>query len=207
MLLLAACGTSPTVDLESLGLLIDADIQAGSQFSVAVPAQPDTTIEVVSAPPGVIAAITGPDSTDTYNTYWLTIEVDADTPRGAYALALRVVQGGKESQLGWPFDVTDMTTTTPGTEAVLIVDIPQVGDVFPSPSAVQGQASSSPVGYRLTGGDDLVLAEGTFDVLDGAFSGEIEFTNTCCIEIRLEVFETVDGGLSVSVPLTYPESG
>jgi hypothetical protein len=52
-----------------------------------------------------------------------------------------------------------------------------------------------------------VLADGTIDVIDGKFSAVVEFTNTCCIEMMLEVFQTDEGGLSVTVPLAYPESG
>ena len=91
-------------------------------------------------------------------------------------------------------------------EARLTVDTPLVGEVFPSPSVISGEASSSTVGYLLSAGGDIVLAEGTIDVIDGKFSAVVEFTNTCCIEMTLEVFQTNEGGLSVTVPVAYPES-
>ena len=206
--MLAACGSSSTVDLESLGLMIEADIQAGSRFEVVVPARPDTTIEVVSAPPGVTASITEASGGESIV---LSVAVENDTPRGAYNLALRVVQDGDEYELGWPFEVVEpagTATTLPGSvEALLTVDAPQVGVVFPSPSVISGQSSTDTVGYLLTGGGDVVLAEGTIDVVDGAFSSELEFVNTCCIEMSLEVFHLDEGGLSLTVPVAYPESG
>jgi hypothetical protein len=52
-----------------------------------------------------------------------------------------------------------------------------------------------------------VLAEGTTDVIAGAFSTTLEFTNTCCIEMVLEVFQPGDDGLATTIPVAYPESG
>jgi hypothetical protein len=204
---LAACGSASTVDLESLGLMIEADIQAGSRFETVVPARPDTTIDVVSAPPGVTASIS--EASDGESIV-LSVVVEGDTPRGAYNLALRVVQDGEEYELGWPFEVVEpagAAATLPGSvEAVLTVEIPQVGDVFPSPSVVSGLSSTDTVGYLLTGGGDVVLAEGTIDVVDGEFSSELEFANTCCIEMLLEVYHPGVDGLTVAIPLAFPES-
>ena len=54
----------------------------------------------------------------------------------------------------------------------------------------------------------MPLAEGTIVVDgDGLFSTTVEFTNTCCIEMTLEVFDIEpDLGLGVSIPLAYPET-
>ena len=206
--MLTACGSTSTVDLESLGLMIEADIQAGSRFEVAVPASPNTTIEVVEAPPGVTASIS---ETAGGESILLSVVVENDTPRGAYNLALRVVQDGDEFELGWPFEVVEpagTATTLPGSvEALLTVDAPQVGDVFRSPSVISGMSSTDTVGYLLKGAGVVVLAEGTIDVVEGAFSAELEFVNTCCIEMRLEVFHLDEGGLSLTVFVAYPESG
>lgn len=108
VLLVGACASSSTVDLASLGLDIDTDIQAGSQFEVAVPIQSGTTITVASAPPGVTASIS---ETAGGESILLSVAVDAGTPRGAYRLALFVVRGEEEYQLGWPFDVVDGAAT------------------------------------------------------------------------------------------------
>jgi hypothetical protein len=207
VLVVAGCGgsSSSDVNLESLGLAIEADIQAGARFGVAVPAPPDTTIEVALAPPGVAASMS--EAGD--GSLWLEVVVDAGTPRGGYALALDVVQDGEAYEVAWPFDVTEATgvaTTEPGSVAALLsVDVPEPGATFPSPSTVRGQASTPTVDYLLVGGADIVLAEGTTDVVDGEFEAEVAFTNTCCVEMRLEVY--LPGGSYLTIPVTYPESG
>lgn len=204
----AACGSSSTVDIQSLGLGVEADIQAGSRLELAVPLQPDTTIQVAFAPAGVTAAISEAADGDSL---LLSVAVDADTPRGAYNLALLVDQDGESYEVGWPFEVVEpvgtATTVAGSVEAVLTVESPQVGDVISSPIAVRGTSSTGQVGYLLAGSDDTVLAEGTIDVLDETFSVTVDFVNTCCTEMRLEVFHPNEGGLSLTIPLTHPESG
>ncbi|MDH3539456.1 MAG: hypothetical protein OEP52_05645 [Acidimicrobiia bacterium] len=205
VLVAGACGSSSTVDRESLGLMIEADIQAGSRFEVSVPMQPDTAIEVVSAPAGVTASIS--EAADG-GALLLSVAVDADTPRGAYNLGLLATQDGEEHLIGWPFDVVDAgstATTQPGSVVgLLTLDTPQVDELFPSPSILSGAAPTPTVDYRLTAGG-WVLAEGTIDVIDGEFSAVVEFTNSCCVDMTLEVFN--DGGLSLTIPVAYPEAG
>lgn len=206
-LVVAACGSSSAVDIQSLGLDVEADIQAGARFELALPVQPGTTIELVSAPPGVTASLSEAGG----GSLLLSVAVDADTPRGAYNLALRVDQDGDTHELGWPFEVVDPSTTlttAPGTVDVLLtVDSPRPGDVVGSPATISGSSSTGQVGYTLTGGGDVVLAEGTIDVVDGFFSETIQFDNTCCIELALEVFHPSPNGTRLTIPITYPESG
>lgn len=100
-------------------------------------------------------------------------------------------------------------TTVPATvEQELVIASPQVGDVVTSPLIIEGHTTARQLGYRLFGGGDLPLAEGTIVVDgEGTFSTTVEFTNTCCIEMTLEVFDMEpDGGLGVTLPLAYPES-
>ncbi|NNL98911.1 MAG: hypothetical protein HKO63_11965 [Acidimicrobiia bacterium] len=195
--MVAACGAATGVELEDLGLAVGAHIQAGADFELVVPAQPDTTIEVVLAPPGVVASISDASGGDSIR---LAVAVDQDTPRGAYNLALRVVKDGEEYEFGWPFRVIEST------DALLTVVSPQIGDLLPSPAVLSGRSSSSTVDYTLAAGS-LVLAEGTVEVVDGAFSVALEFTNTCCIEMVLEVFQPGENGLAVTIPVAYPEEG
>lgn len=101
---LAGCSSSSAPDLESIGLRIEADIQAGASFELAFPSQDGTTMTIVSAPPGVDARI-GAGSEP--GTNLLTVVVDGDTPRGAYNLAITVVRDGEETNLGWPFEVVE----------------------------------------------------------------------------------------------------
>ncbi|MGB5565533.1 MAG: hypothetical protein WBN93_04305, partial [Acidimicrobiia bacterium] len=104
MVLASACSGSSAPDLESLGLAIETDIQAGATFEVAVPKQPDTTVSVKTTPAGVTAAITdGP----TAGMMLLTLNVEFDTPRGDYNLGLSVIRNGEESEVGWPFEVVE----------------------------------------------------------------------------------------------------
>ena len=101
-----------------------------------------------------------------------------------------------------------METTLPATvDQVLVIASPEVGALVTSPLTITGTATASEVGYRVLGAGSL-LAEGTLAAgSDGAFSTTMEFTNTCCIELTLEVFDSEPGGLTVSIPLTYPEPG
>ena len=102
--LAAACSASKGPDIESLGLAMEVDIQAGAIFEVAVPMMDDTTISVVQAPPGVAAIITPGIEP---GTILLQLAVDRTTPRGAYNLAISVVQDGDEYELGWPFNIVE----------------------------------------------------------------------------------------------------
>ncbi len=113
-LLTAACSSSAAVDIESLGLAITVDIQAGSTFEVAVPATASTELRIVSAPPGVTATIT--DAPE--GMIRLVVAVDEDTPRGAYHLALLAVRDGERFELGWPFEVVEPDAAAPTTGPV-----------------------------------------------------------------------------------------
>lgn len=208
----AACSSSPAVDIESLGLAITVDIQAGSIFEVAVPATASTELSVVSAPPGVSATITDvPDGM-----IRLVVAVDEDTPRGAYNLALLAVRDGDRFELGWPFEVVEPDAAAPTTgpvattqpsvvDALLVVDTPRPGDLFADPSLISGRTSTEFVGYRLLAGGQPI-AQGSLETARGAFDVELGFTNECCVEMLLEVFHLNDNGLMVSIPLTYPET-
>lgn len=100
-----------------------------------------------------------------------------------------------------------VATTQPGVvDALLTVDSHLPGDVFTSRSTLKGATSSPIVGYRLNAGG-IVLAEGTASAVEGRYATTAKFTNTCCIEMLPEVFQLDPDGLSVSVPLTYPETG
>ena len=81
--LVGACSAPAPVGLEELGLMIEADIQAGSSFEVVVPKVADTTVSVVSAPPGVSAAI---GDVPSGGSMLLSVAVDPDTPDEASLL-------------------------------------------------------------------------------------------------------------------------
>lgn len=209
----AACSSSDAPDIESLGLAMTVDIQAGATFEVTVPAIANTDLSVLSAPPGVAATLTEGAGA---STMLLRVAVDEDTPRGAYNLALLAVRDGERYELGWPFAVIEpvgaapttgpVATTQPSVvEALLVVDTPQIGDVFPSLSLISGRTSTEFVGFRLSAGGQPI-AQGSVEAAFGEFDVKLGFDNTCCIEMLLEVFHLNDGGLLVSIPLTYPES-
>jgi len=210
-----ACASAEPVSLENLGLSMEVDIQAGGAFEVTVPVDPDTRVSVVAAPRGVTAAISeAPDERQLL----LSVAVHSDTPRGAYNLALLVTRDGRAYELGWPFDVVDpnggspagttVTTQAGSVDALLTVDSPQVGTVFTGGSVLRGETSSPTVAYRLASArGDTTLAEGTVTAFDVRFSTIVGFTNTCCIEMVLEVFQPTPDGLALTIPLTYPESG
>lgn len=211
MLVAASCFPTNDPDLESLGLAIETDIAAGETFEVAVPAPTDAVVTVKTAPAGVTAAITdGPEGM-----MRLTVNVEFDTPRGAYNLGLAVVRGGEEYLVGWPFEVVEPGGPAPTTgpamtddvtmQSELTVESPQPGDLMVSGDIVRGVTSTDVVGYRLVGGGGIVIDEGTLTTVSGRFESAIVFTNTCCIEMDLEVFHVEDGGLIVTVPVTYPE--
>jgi hypothetical protein len=73
-----------------------------------------------------------------------------------------------------------------------------------SSDIVKGFTSAELVGYRLSAGG-TVLDEGTVTAVDGYFESPIVFTNTCCIEMLLEVFHLDADGMAVTIPLSYPE--
>lgn len=99
------------------------------------------------------------------------------------------------------------TTAEAAVEHELTVGSPEVGNVVTSPLVIEGKSTANQVGYRLFGAG-LPLAEGTIiPDADGRFSTTVEFTNTCCIEMTLEVFDMQrNGGVGVSIPLAYPET-
>ena len=212
MVLATACSASTAPDLESLGLAIETDIQAGSTFELAVPKQPDTIVSVETTPPGVTAVITdGP----TEELMLLTVIVDIDTPRGTYNLGLSVLHDNEQFSVNWPFEVVEPGGPTPATvpsttqpattDAMLSVESPQAGEIMVSSDSVKGFTSTEQVGYRLSAGG-TVLDQGVITSVDGGFESPIVFVNTCCIEMLLEVFHTEAGGLAVTIPLSYPES-
>jgi len=210
MVLASACSASSAPDLESLGLAIETDIQAGATFEVTVPKQPNMTVSVKTTPAGVTAAITDGPTQDMLR---LTVHVEFDTPRGDYNLGLSAIRDGEEFLVGWPFTVTEpesptptttRATTQPPTEAVLTVVSPQPGDLMVSSDNVTGFSSTELVGYRLSAGG-TVLDEGTLTAVDGYFESPIVFTNTCCIEMLLEVFSLDAERITVAIPLSYPE--
>jgi hypothetical protein len=211
----ASCQPSDDPDIESLGLAIETDIPAGGTFEVAVPKLADTTVAVETTPPGVTAAITNAPGE---GMILLTVNVEFDTPRGDYNLGLAVVRNGEEYLLGWPFEVVepggpaptslpDTTTQGAAIDPQLIVEHPQPGDPMVSGDVVAGLTSTDAVGYRLVGGGDVLIDAGTLTAVDGRFESPVEFANTCCIEMRLEVFHVEDGGMIVAIPVTYPEGG
>lgn len=110
------------------------------------------------------------------------------------------------------------TTTTPDPIKRDLIEVrsPTAGDVVTSPLVVTGESNTfeATVSYRLSAGG-TVLEEG---FITGGGSGEwapfeitIEFENTCCTEMLLEVFENSakDGSEinKVTIPLTFPETG
>lgn len=105
-------------------------------------------------------------------------------------------------------DVGPVETTAPAAgEHQLVIAYPNVADIVTSPLTIEGVATASQLGYRLFGGG-MPLAEGTIVVDgEGRFSTTVEFSNTCCIELTLEVFDMQpDAGLGVTIPLAYPET-
>lgn len=105
-----------------------------------------------------------------------------------------------------PTNREPVAVTQPGSVATLLtVDSPQVGDLFVSTSPLRGQTSSPTVGYRLSAGD-TVLTEGTVSSIDGQFATVLEFSDSCCTEMLLEVFHPEEAGLTLEIPLTHPDS-
>jgi hypothetical protein len=100
---------------------------------------------------------------------------------------------------------TAPTTPTAGVDALLVVETPGIGDHFSSGSPIRGETSTPTVEYRLKAGE-VVLAEGTIDAVDGTFETVVEFTNTCCTEMTLEVTQPNANGATLSIPLDFPES-
>lgn len=104
VLMATSCTSAAEPDIESLGLAIKADIQAGTTFDAVVPVDRDTDITLIAAPPGVDATV---ERTSDGDSVMVSLAIDDDTPRGAYALALRVIQNGETYELGWPFEVVE----------------------------------------------------------------------------------------------------
>jgi hypothetical protein len=128
-----------------------------------------------------------------------------------FALLFALLFAGRASEA----DVSDPVQLAPAVETTapavvehqLVVGSPQVGDVATSPLGIEGTSTARQLGYRLYGAG-MPLAEGTIVVdAEGRFSTTVEFTNTCCIEMALEVFDIrPDAGLGITVPLAYPET-
>lgn len=207
--LMTACSSSEGVDIESLGLDMSVDIQAGSSIEISVPETAGVDLTVVSAPPGVTAELADGSA----GMMLLTVAVDEDTPRGAYNLALLAVRDGERFELGWPFEVVEpdaangpVATTMPAiVDEMLVVATPQPGDVFADLSLISGVSSESFIGYRLLAGG-VPVAQGSLETSNGAFDVKLGFINDCCTEMLLEVFHIHDNGLLLSIPLIYPES-
>ncbi|NND04084.1 MAG: hypothetical protein HKN91_14985 [Acidimicrobiia bacterium] len=119
---------------------------------------------------------------------------------------------------------TSVPTTTVPTTTVPIPDpikrdrieviTPQPGDLAESPLLITGESMTGDgnVHYRLMAGG-MVIAQGlTTGGSNGVwapFSVAVDFTNECCIEMLLEVYEAapVPGGelFIVRIPLSYSE--
>lgn len=151
--LAVACSSSEPLDIESLNLAIETDIQAGATFEVAVPATEGVELSVVAAPVGVTATLTDAGE----SMMLLRVAVDADTPRGAYNLTLLAARDGEDYEVGWPFEVVDPAGATPTSgpvattqaamvDELLVVDSPQVGDLFPGLAG--SVVSKGPMGNR-----------------------------------------------------------
>jgi hypothetical protein len=118
-MLLAGCSNTEPADLESLGLAIAADVQAGERFEVTVAKDPEISITGVSAPPGVTAVASEPDD----QTLTLTVDVDVETAPGTYNVILRTDRSGTGAELEWPFDVIEANADTSADPAPAAEDI------------------------------------------------------------------------------------
>ena len=90
------------------------------------------------------------------------------------------------------------------TEHELTVTQPQPGDLFPSGSSITGLTTTETIEYRLLA-EGTSLASGTVATDEGAFTTTVSFTNTCCIEMSLEIIQPGVG--LTTIPLSYPEPG
>lgn len=106
-----------------------------------------------------------------------------------------------------------LTDETPPDRALIEVTSPFPGDLLVSPATITGFSNTfeATVNYRLLAGE-TVIAEGFTMGGSGSwapFSETFEFTNDCCIEGALELFEisAQDGSEinKVTVPITFPE--
>lgn len=118
-----------------------------------------------------------------------------------------------------PSTPTSVPTTTEPTpdpikRARIEVRTPMPGDVTSSPIELTGESMTidGTVHFRLTAGGTVIaqgIATGGSAGVWAPFAATIEFTNECCIEMLLEVFEVsaTDGSElhKVAVPLAYPE--
>ncbi len=104
-LLVGACsnGSEPP-SLQSLGLDVSAQIQAGNSFSLTVPMTAEMELTVGAAPSGVDATV---ERNLVTNDVTVHLAVAEDVPRGAYELPLTVVSQGDSYELNWPFSVVD----------------------------------------------------------------------------------------------------
>ena len=104
--------------------------------------------------------------------------------------------------------MTTETTELATGQSIIEIDAPRVGDVVGGPLVITGTATGPAVAHRL-GSDSITFAEGTIEpAADGSLAATVEFTNTCCIEMTLTIFDPVQdpsGTFAVSIPLAYPE--
>ena len=114
--------------------------------------------------------------------------------------------GGDAGDSGWPEGGTsnDGPSSAAPTQALVITE-PAPGAVFTSGDVVRGVSNADAVEFRLSA-SSIELATGTAPVVDGTFELEIEFSNTCCIEMTLRVSHA-DGSSATLMPLSYPEPG
>ena len=114
-----------------------------------------------------------------------------------------------------PPTTTEAPIPDPIKREMIEVTTPTAGDLVTSPLIVTGMSNTfeATVNYRLSAGG-TVLAEGF--TMGGTgdwapFEATIEFENTCCTEMLLEVFEvSAQNGSEinlVSIPLAFPEEG
>jgi hypothetical protein len=97
----------------------------------------------------------------------------------------------------------DPADVAPPSAGQLTIDEPAVGAVFRSGDVIRGTSTSDTVAFRLSAAG-IEFVTGTIPVVDGSFDAELEFTNTCCIEMSLRVSHP-DNSSAVVIPLAYPE--
>lgn len=93
-------------------------------------------------------------------------------------------------------------------ESFIEISSPNSGDLVTSPLVITGEGTASEVAYRLSAGGST-LAAGTITPEGGDFAVTVDFTNTCCIEMLLEVFDPIvdpSETFRIGIPLSYPEA-
>lgn len=125
--LLASCSNTAPVNLERLGLVVSANVEAGGVFELTAAKDPDISITSVSAPPGVTVVVAEPDE----QTVTLAIEVGPETPAGTQTLLLRTDRNGNGAELEWPFGVVEAEA-----------DASEEGEVS-SPEAVRDESATA----------------------------------------------------------------